>query len=172
MEPMRRDSMRRMRRLLVILLAAALGGCPAGVEAQDVEELFRTVTPAVVVIRAKGREVTSTRGLVTFNAIGYAVLISPAGTVMAAAHAVHAMAGSVVEFLGGATVRPRMPASELAAALAMGQIGRVNAAAQVARLGGSDRVRVGHQVLVIVAAYALSDSFSAVWMSAESLHNT
>jgi len=164
--------MRRMRRVLVILLAAALGGCPAGVEAQDVEELFRTVNPAVVVIRAKGREVTSTRGLVTFNEIGSGVLISPDGKVMTAAHVVHAMDEIVVEFLGGETVPARIAASEPAADLSMLQLDRVPAGAQVARLGDSDRVRVGQQVLVIGAPYGLSHSFSAGWISAKWLPNT
>jgi hypothetical protein len=47
------------RPLLGVLVGAVLGWCPAGVEAQDVEELFRKVSPSVVVIRAKGRELTS-----------------------------------------------------------------------------------------------------------------
>jgi serine protease Do len=52
------------------------------------------------------------------------------------------------------------------------QLARVPAGAQVARLGDSSRVRVGHQVLVIGAPYGLSHSFSAGWISAKWLPNT
>jgi serine protease Do len=164
---------RRLRRLLLSLLVGAVLGCfPAGVEAQDVEELFRKVNPAVVVIKATGRDVTSTRGLVYFNEIGSGVLISPDGKVMTAAHVVHAMDEIVVEFLGGETVPARVVASEPAADLSLLQLARVPAGAQVARLGDSDRVRVGQQVLVIGAPYGLSHSFSAGWVSAKWLPNT
>jgi hypothetical protein len=47
-----------------LLVSALLGGVPGRVQAQDVEEMYRKVSPAVAMIRAKGREVTSTRGLV------------------------------------------------------------------------------------------------------------
>ena len=158
--------------LLTMVLATLLGGVPVRAAAQDVEELFRKVNPAVVVIRAKGREVTRTRGLVTFSEIGSGVLISADGKVMTAAHVVHAMDEIVVEFIGGEQVPARVVASEPAADLSLLQLARVPAAAQVARLGDSDRVRVGQLVLVIGAPYGLSHSFSAGWISAKWLPNT
>lgn len=160
------------RALLGVLVGVVLGWFPAGAEAQDVEELFYKVNPSVVVIRAKGREVTKARGLVTFNEIGSGVLISPDGKVMTAAHVVHAMDEIAVEFVGGETVPARVVSSEPAADLAMLQLARVPKGAQAARLGDSDRVRVGQQVLVIGAPYGLSHSFSAGWISAKWLPNT
>lgn len=66
----------RLRPLLpAILVGVALGALPCRGQAQDSEELFRKVSPAVLVIRAKGRAVGS-RGIVTFNEIGSGVLIS------------------------------------------------------------------------------------------------
>jgi serine protease Do len=163
----------RMRRpLLAVLAGAVFSWFPAGVEAQDVEELFWKINPSVVVIKAKGREVNPTRGLVSFNEIGSGVLISPDGKVMTAAHVVHAMDEITVEFLGGETVPARVVASEPAADLSMLQLARVPAGAQAARLGNSDRVRVGQQVLVIGAPYGLSHSFSAGWISARWPPNT
>jgi len=159
------------RLLLAVLVAALLDGVPARVDAQDVEELFRKINPSVVVIRAKGREVTSTRGLVTFSEIGSGVLI-PDGKVITAAHVVHAMDEIVVEFLGGERVPAQLVASEPAADLSLLRLARVPAGAQVARLGDSDQVRVGQQVLVIGAPYGLSHSFSAGWISAKWLPNT
>ena len=162
-----------MRRAIHVLLAgAALGWLPASAMAQDVEELFRKVSPSVVVIKAKGRAVTSSRGLVTFGEIGSGVLISPDGKVITAAHVVHAMDEIAVEFFGGETVPARVVASEPAADLALIKLERVPAGAQVAKLGDSDRVRVGQQVLVIGAPYGLAHSFSAGWISAKWLPNT
>ena len=43
-----------------LLLGVLVGGFRGGAEAQDAEELFRKVSPSVVVIRDKGRAVTCT----------------------------------------------------------------------------------------------------------------
>ena len=158
--------------LLGVLVGVVLGWLPVGTEAQDAEDLFRTVSPSVVVIRAKGRAVDRTRGLVTFTEIGSGVLISADGKVMTAAHVVHAMDEILVEFLGGETVPARIIASEPAADLSLLKLDRVPKDAKPAPLGDSDRVRVGQQVLVIGAPYGLSHSFSAGWISAKWLPNT
>src|SRR5262245_66475093 len=118
--------------LLGVLVAVVLGGIPAGAEAQDAEELFRKVSPAVVVIRAKGRAVDSARGLITFTEIGSGVLISADGKVMTAAHVAHAMDEIVVEVLGGETVSARVVASEPAADLSLLQLAHVPKGAQAA----------------------------------------
>src|SRR5262245_4398830 len=171
--PMKEVAMSYARQLLLgILTGAVLGWFPAGVEAQDVEELFRKVSPSVVVIKARGRDVTSTRGLINFSEIGSGVLVSADGKVMTAAHVVHAMDEVAVEFFGGETVPARVVASEPAADLSMIQLARVPAGAQVARLGDSDRVQVGQMVLVIGAPYGLAHSFSAGWISAKWRPNT
>jgi S1-C subfamily serine protease len=162
-----------MRRLLLsVLVGAVLCWFASGVEAQDVEQLFWKINPSVVVIKAKGRDVIPTRGLVTFEEIGSGVLVSTDGKVMTAAHVVHAMDEINVEFLGGESVSARVIASEPAADLSLLQLARVPAGAQAARLGDSDRVRVGQQVLVIGAPYGLSHSFSAGWISAKWPPNT
>jgi len=158
--------------LLAVLVGVVFGWFPSGAEAQDAEELFRKVSPSVVVIRAKGRAVDSTRGLITFSEIGSGVLISADGKVMTAAHVVHAMDEIVVEMLGGETVPARMVASEPAADLSLIQLTRPPKNAQPARLGDSDKVHVGQQVLIIGAPYGLSHSFSAGWISAKWLPNT
>ena len=160
-----------MRLLLGLLVALVVASIPAGADAQDAEELFRRVNPSVVVIRAKGREVTTARGLVTFNEIGSGVLLGD-GKVMTAAHVVHAMDEIRVEFLGGEVVPARVIASEPAADLSLLQLAHVPKNAQPARLGNSDNVRVGQQVLVIGAPYGLAHSFSAGWISAKWLPNT
>src|SRR5262245_28715953 len=98
-----KDSMlRSLTGLTLIATAAAmvLVATPATVAAQPVREPFKTVTPSVVVSRAKGRDVT-TGGQITFGETGSGVLVSKDGKVMTAAHVVHAMDTISVEFLGG-----------------------------------------------------------------------
>src|SRR6185436_10297651 len=156
---------------LVAALLVLLGTVP-GVPAQDVGELFRNINPSVVVVRAKGREVTGARGIGTFNETVSGVLISPKGEVMTAAHVVHSMDEIKVEFLGGETVTARVVESEPAADLSLLQLDRVPAGAKVARVGDSDKVRVGDQVVVVGAPYGLSYSLSVGWISARWPPNT
>ena len=154
-------------RLIALLLLAALGtlalATPAG--AQSVGDVFRRVSPSVVVIRSKGRDVSAS-GQVRFGEIGSGVLISSDGKVMTAAHVVHAMDEISVEFIGGETVPARVVASEPAADLSLLQLDRVPANVKASRLADSRSVRVGDQVLVVGAPYGLAYSLSVGYVSA------
>jgi len=162
-----------MRRLLTFtLMSVFIVSAPAAGRAQDVGELFRKINPSVVVVRAKGREVTAARGVSQFSETGSGVLISDDGKVMTAAHVVHSMDEIKVEFLGGETVTARVVESEPAADLSLLQLDSVPANAKVARLGDSDKVRVGDQVVVVGAPYGLSYSLSVGWISARWPRNT
>ena len=154
------------------VLVAAAGWWPQWAEAQSVGEVFRKVAPSVVVIRAKGREVSGPSGLVRFNETGSGVLISTDGKVMTAAHVVHAMDEIAVEFLGGDTVKARVIASEPAADLSLLQLDTVPAGAQVAAMADSNAVRVGDQIIVVGSPYGLTHSLSVGWISARWAPNT
>ncbi|HEY3065488.1 MAG TPA: trypsin-like peptidase domain-containing protein [Methylomirabilota bacterium] len=161
-----------MRHAAVALLAViALVSTSETAAAQSVREVFRKVTPSVVVIRAKGREVSGA-GQAGFNETGAGVLISADGSIMTAAHVVHAMDEITVEFLGGEKVPARVVASEPAADLSLIKLERVPADAQVAKLANSDSVQVGDQVIVVGAPYGLSYSLSVGWISARWAPNT
>jgi serine protease Do len=154
-------------RLIALLLLATLVsvGLPAPAAAQTVGDVFRKVSPSVVVIRSRGRDVSAS-GLVRFGEIGSGVLISADGKVMTAAHVVHAMDEIDVEFIGGETVPARVVASEPAADLSLLQLDRVPANVRVSRLADSRTVRVGDQVLVVGAPYGLAYSLSVGHVSA------
>ena len=158
---------RRSAGVLAVLMVLA---SPAS--AQDLGELFRKINASVVVVRAKGREITAARGVATFKETGSGVLISHDGQVMTAAHVVHSMDEVTVEFLGGEVVPARVVESEPAADLSLLQLDRVPASAVVARIGDSDKVRVGEQVAVVGAPYGLSYSLSVGWISAKWPRNT
>jgi S1-C subfamily serine protease len=154
----------RLTALLLLCCVVTLGP-PAPARAQTVGEVFRRVSPSVVVIRARGRDVSES-GQVRFGEVGSGVLISPDGKVMTAAHVVHAMDEIAVEFIGGEAVNARVVSSEPAADLSLIQLERVPKGAKVARLANSDSVRVGDQVLVVGAPYGLSYSLSVGHLSA------
>ena len=153
------------------LAGAVLVSLPGAASAQSPGEVFRKVTPSVVVIRARGSEVTAA-GQVRFVETGSGVLVSADGKVMTAAHVVHSMDEISVEFLGGDTVAARVVATEQAADLSLLQLERVPAGARVARMANSDTVRVGDPVYIVGAPYGLSYSLSAGLISARWAPNT
>jgi serine protease Do len=154
-----------------LALVAAVALAPSPSQAQTVGAVFRQVTPSVVVIRARGREV-SEGSVVGYSETGSGVLISADGKVVTAAHVVNTTDAITVEVVGGDTVSARIIASEPAADLSMLQLERVPKGAQVAKLSNSDTVRVGDQVLVVGAPYGLSYSLSVGYISARWAPNT
>jgi S1-C subfamily serine protease len=161
-----------MRALFAVALAAvALPALAAPAEAQNLNEVFRKANPSVVVIRARGRDVSNT-GITRFSETGSGVLVSADGKVMTAAHVVNAMDEITVEAMGGEGVAAKILASEPAADLSLLQLERVPPGMQVATMADSGTVRVGDQVIVIGAPYGLAHSMSAGWISARWPPNT
>src|SRR5213593_93226 len=161
-----------MKRWLTALLLVALPAwAMPGAEAQTPGEVFRKVAPSVVVIRAKGRDISAS-GQSRFAETGSGVLISPDGKVMTAAHVVHAMDEISVEFLGGETVKAHVVASEPAADLSLLQLARVPAGAKASPLANSDPIQVGDPVIIVGAPYGLSYSLSNGLISARWKPNT
>ena len=154
----------------VVLTALVVMSVPVAVGAQTLGEVFRKVTPSVVVIRATGREVSAS-GQKQFAETGSGVLISTDGKVMTAAHVVHTMDAITVE-LGGESVAAKVIASEPAADLSLLQVERVPAAARVAKVANSDTMQVGDAVIIVGAPYGLSYSLSTGIISARWAPNT
>ena len=80
-------------------------GSQGHAHAQNLNELFSKVNPSVVVIRAKGRDVSNV-GVTRFSETGSGVLVTADGKVMTAAHVVHAMDEITVEAVGGQPPSP------------------------------------------------------------------
>ena len=128
-------------------------------------EVYRRVNPSVVVIRAKGQEVTE-EGLSAFREVGSGVLISADGKIATAAHVVHTMSEIIVEFLGEDPVPARVISSEPRADISIVQAAVVPRDAVVSKLMDSDPVRVGDPVFIVGAPYGLSHSLTAGIISA------
>jgi S1-C subfamily serine protease len=165
-----------MRGLVAVALACAiLASLPdnSGAQVPTVGEVFRKVLPSVAVIRARGRQISARTGEISsFTETGAGALISADGRVMTAAHVVHAKDEITVEFVGREPVRARVIGSEPGADLALLQLERVPAVAQIARMANSDRVEVGDPVIVVGAPHGLSHSLSVGHISARHAPNT
>ena len=157
--------------LIGAVMMTTLMGSAATVDAQSVREVFEKVAPTVVVIKARGRDVT-TSGQSRFKETGSGVLVTTDGQVMTAAHVVNTMDQIDVEFLGGETVAARVVASEPAADLSLLQLDRVPPSAKVAKMGDSNSVHVGDQVIIVGAPYGLAHSLSTGYISARWPPNT
>src|SRR5262245_28723340 len=134
-------------------------------------EAYRRVNPSVVVIRARGQEVTH-GGVSRFREIGSGVLISPDGKIATAAHVVHMMNEVLVEFLGEDPVPAHVIASEPRADISIIQVSVVPRDAVVSELADSDTVQVADAVFVVGAPYGLGHSLSSGIVSARWAPNT
>jgi serine protease Do len=147
------------------LVLAVLIMLPTLASGETLGEVYRRVNPSVVVIRARGEEVTE-RGLSHFREIGSGVLISPDGKIATAAHVVQTMSEIAVEFLGEDPVPARVISSEPRADISILQVEVLPRDAVVSKLSDSDPVRVGDPVFIVGAPYGLSHSLSSGIISA------
>ena len=147
------------------LALALLFGAPSLGESESLHDAYRRVSTSVVVIRARGQEVTAD-GLIRFKEIGSGVLITPDGKVATAAHVVQTMEDITVEFLGEEPVPARVIASEQWADISLLQVSVVPRDATVSKLADSDPVLVGDSVFIVGAPYGLSYSLSQGIISA------
>src|SRR5262245_40757901 len=138
---------------------------PALAAGETLGEVYRRVNPSVVVIRARGQEVTE-GGVSRFREIGSGVLISPDGKIATAAHVVHTMNEVLVEFLGEDPVPARVIASEPRADISIIEASVVPRDAVVSPLTESDPVQVGDAVFIVGAPYGLAHSLSSGIISA------
>ena len=161
-----------MKKLITVTIAlTVLGAFAPAAPAQNLDDVFRKASPTVVVVRAKGRDVNA-GGVTRFNETGSGVLISNDGRVMTAAHVVNGKDEITVEGIGGEVVRARIISANAAADVSLLQLERVTRAMRVAKVGNSDSVRVGEQVMVVGAPYGLAYSMSVGWISARWPPNT
>ena len=153
------------------VVLAVLVGVGSLASAETLGEVYRRVNPSVVVIRARGQEVTE-GGVARFKEVGSGVLIAADGKTATAAHVVHLMHAITVEFLGGEPIPARVIASEPRADLSLLQIAVVPRDAVVSPLADSDPFRIGDSVFIIGAPYGLGYSLSTGVISARWEANT
>jgi len=154
-------------RALTCSIAAlvALTSLPVLAEAQAVDEVFRRINPSVVVIKARGKEVSDGRA-VGFTETGAGVIVSEDGKVVTAAHVVKGVESISVEVLGDDPVPATVLLFEDRADLALLQVRGLSRDSTVASLADSASIRTGEQVFVVGAPYGLRHSLSVGVISA------
>ena len=153
--------------LSIVLVVQLVIVCPA--QAKSLRQLFERVSPSVVMIYTKERQVSESPGareLVGVAGVGSGVLVSRDGKVITAAHVVQTADRIQVEFADGTQSWAEVVASEPAADLALLQLAEVPKSAMVAKLGDSNAAHVGDQVFVIGAPYGIGRSLSVGYLSA------
>jgi S1-C subfamily serine protease len=159
--------------LFATLLFACAGWAPE-VEAQQLRETFNKVKHSVVVVRTMQKAVATypQEGSAIDLGLGSGVLISDDGKVLTAAHVVQSADQVLVEFPDGRLIPARVAFSEVYADVALLQLDRVPEGAIAAKLGDSDQVDVGDEVLVVGAPYGLRNTLTVGHISGRRTANS
>ena len=147
----------QQRSLLIGIASAALLGAAAPVQAQQVSDLFKRVSPSVVMVLTIGKEMSPNpaAGLTATPGLGSGVLISADGKIMTAAHVVQTADRVAVQFQDGKRYPAHVVSSSVRADLALLQLDQLPRTMAPAKLGNSDSLRVGDEIIVIGAPYGL-----------------
>ena len=132
------------------------------VHAQQLAELFRKVSPSVVLVRTVERGLApGAPGLTNIPGLGSGVLISADGKIMTAAHVVQTADRVAIQFQEeGKLYAAHVVASSVRADLALLQLDQFPIGLTPARLGNSDSLVVGDEIIVIGAPYGLGHSLT------------
>lgn len=153
------------RRVLLILLALVMTSLT---HAADYRKLFEQANPSVVVLYTIEREVApqTELGEVALPGLGSGFIVDDEGHVMTAAHVVQTADLVEVEFLDGTKVTAGVVASDPVKDVALLKLDRVPEGLQPAKLGDSEKVRVGDEIFVIGAPYGLTHTLTIGHVSA------
>ena len=155
---MNNNNLKALRCLILIILF----GVGWTAQAQQVRDTYRQVKPSVVEVRTLRKAVASfpQEGPALEAGLGSGVLISDDGQVLTAAHVVQSADVIVVVFADGKRIQAHVIHSAVYADVALLKLDRVPPGAVAAKLGDSDRVEVGDEVLVVGSPYGLSPTLS------------
>ena len=135
---------------------------PAPSHAQQVAQLFKKVSPSVVLVLTleRGMSPNPAVGLTTIPGLGSGVLISADGKIMTAAHVVQTADKVAVQFVDGKRYAAHVVASSLRADVALLQLDQFPVALSPAPVGNSDSLDIGEEIIVIGAPYGLDHSLT------------
>jgi S1-C subfamily serine protease len=135
---------------------------PALAHAQQVAQLFKKVSPSVVLVRTleRGMSPNPAVGLTTIPGLGSGVLISADGKIMTAAHVVQTADKVAVQFVDGKLYAAHVVSSSLRADVALLQLDQFPVALSPSPVGNSDSLDIGEEIIVIGAPYGLDHSLT------------
>lgn len=129
---------------------------------QNISELYIKVNQSVVVINTEEKVPDGgfEKKMTTSEGLGSGVLLSEEGDVLTAAHVVHNAENILVGFADGTEVPAKIIGSVVSADLAHIKLDWVPEGSTIAKLGDSDAVNIGDEVIVIGAPYGIERSLS------------
>lgn len=135
---------------------------PAPSQAQQVAQLFKKVSPSVVLVLTleRGMSPNPAVGLTTIPGLGSGVVISGDGKIMTAAHVVQTADKVAVQFVDGKRYAAHVVASSLRADVALLQLDQFPVGLSPAPVGNSDSLDIGDEIIVIGAPYGLDHSLT------------
>src|ERR1051325_816455 len=168
---------KHLRLVLPILMLCFIAN-DARVDGQQLRDVFRSVQPAVVIVKTEevGLAPFPQQGLVSSDGLGSGVLISSdkvhsgvlisSDKVLTAAHVVQSADKTTVEFPQGESIPAQVIGCSLSADVALLQLQRSPTNYVAAKLGDSDQAAVGDEIFVVGAPYGISDTLTVGHVSA------
>jgi S1-C subfamily serine protease len=155
----------RTRTALAILTVLIL---TSTAESADYRKLFAQANPSVVVLYTIERQVApqTELGEVALPGLGSGFVVDNEGHVMTAAHVVQTADLVQVEFIDGTKVTAAVVASDPVKDVALLKLDKVPEGLKPAKLGDSEKVRVGDEIFVIGAPYGLTHTLTVGHISA------
>jgi serine protease Do len=157
-----------MKRIFILSLAV-LASIQAN--AQDLSAIFEKVSPAVVQIQTKEKEIIGKgqmKQTVTAEGLGSGILISSEGLILTAAHVVQTAEDVKVVFKNEEVIPAKIIATEKTADVALIKLvwPPSDKDIYIPKVADSDKVKIGEQVFVIGSPYGLAQSLSVGHISA------
>ncbi len=132
------------------------------ISSQNISELYKKVNPSVVTIVTKSKTADPDR---TSESIGSGVLISAKGEILTASHVVNDAEYIRVKFLSGEEIPAKVIRAAPVADLALIKLAWLPKELVVAKIGNSDNVSIGDQIIIVGAPYGLEHSLSVGYIS-------
>lgn len=153
-------------RIALVLLALLVVSSTAG--AANYRKLFERADPSVVVLYTVERQVAplSESGEVALPGLGSGFVVDKEGHVMTAAHVVQTADLVQVEFIDGTRVTAAVVASDPVKDVALLKLDKIPDGLKPAKLGDSEKMRVGDEIFVIGAPYGLTHTLTVGHISA------
>lgn len=131
-------------------------------QSQSVSELYKQVSPTVVVLYTQEKVPTGglKQEMTTAEGLGSGVLVSDEGDILTASHVVHSAENIVVEFPDGERVTAKVIGSAVGADLAHIKLDWMPVNRTIAIIGDSDNAHVGDEIIVIGAPFGIERSLS------------
>jgi len=143
------------------------------IQAQSIANLFEKLDPSVVVIEVISSETTGDGDIsekVAMGSLGSGVLVSEDGVIITAAHVVNNADAIQVTFKDGQKLEAKVTAMSRLADVATIKCQGVIKNPHVAKMGDSDKMRIGDEILIIGSPMGFTHSLSVGYISRREKH--